>query len=151
LEGGYVAGSTTLIEYIKDNSTVLQFSNRITRPNARAITSVLENTGPRVECAETLLKRSRELVERLGDLRYEVVYFDYPVIGVVLGDMMLALLVQKRCRDQGLSVSVMVPPLVPENLSGIRLSLHGGLARSDVERVGNVFKDIKRHTEQASV
>ncbi|QQO52552.1 MAG: aminotransferase class I/II-fold pyridoxal phosphate-dependent enzyme [Thiohalocapsa sp. PB-PSB1] len=143
LEGGFVAGGARIMDYIKHNSSPLLFSNRLPTATVVMITAALDLCRGRADSGSELCEKARYLAMQLQTLGYEVVFHHYPVISLVLGDPMLALSVKKYCFDQNLMVTSLTPPIVPEDFSGIRLSLHAYLTGDDLQRIISVFKSVR--------
>ena len=152
LEGGFIAGSSRVIEFIKHISSPLLFSNGIPHAVLLAIIDAITLRLARQDSiVMDLVNNSRSLANQLGKLGYSVGFNQYPIINLILGDPMLALCVQKHCLNQGIIVTALIPPIVPEASSGIRLSMHSRLNQEDVERIVSTFSMIKKDFDESKV
>lgn len=123
-EGGYIAASREICDYLRNTSRPFIFST--------AISAV---TGAAALAALRLLKADPE--KYLGRLRENTAYMrnlltetgvgiaagDTPIIPVAVGDEKEALATAEACRKEGILLSAIRPPSVPVGTSRIRLTV----------------------------
>jgi len=152
LEGGFIAGSSRVIEHVKHVSSPLLISNGIPHAVLLNITDAISlRLAKQDNMVMELVDNSRNLAMQLEKLGYSIRFNQYPIINLILGDPMLALCVQKHCLNQGIIVTALIPPIVPETSSGIRLSLHNGLSQVDGERIVSIFSAIKKDIDESNI
>jgi len=132
--GGYIAGNTALIEYLKFTSPAFVFSAGMTPANAAAALEAL-----RVLRAEP---------ERVTKLRELAAYFvscargtglntgtssGCAVVPVVIGDSALAIRLSARLLEAGVSAAPMVAPAVPEHLARLRFFITTEHTMTDID------------------
>ncbi len=132
--GGYIAGDSALIEYLKFTSPAFVFSAGMTPAN----------TGAALEALRTL----RAEPKRVTQLRELAQYFvsaaraaglntgtsaGTPVIPILIGDSALAIRLSARLLEAGVSAAPMVAPAVPEQLARLRFFVTIEHTREDID------------------
>lgn len=119
--GGYIAGSTELVEYLKYTAPGFVYSVGISPPNAAAALAaltVLQREPWRVtrlrELATLFLKLTREHGLDTGSAA------DTPVVPVIVGSSVTALRLSNALFDRGISVQPILPPAVPDRSARLR-------------------------------
>ena len=139
-EGGYVAASREICDYLRNTSRPFIFST--------AISAV---TGAAALAALRLLKADPE--KYLGRLRENTAYMrnlltktgvdiaagDTPIIPVVVGDEKEALATVEACREEGILLSAIRPPSVPVGTSRIRLTVTAVHTKEEMEKAADVL------------
>ncbi len=120
--GGYIAGSTELIEYLKYTAPGFVYSVGISPPNAAAALAAL-----------TLLRREPQRVARLHELSGLFLELarergldtglagGTPIIPVVVGNSVKCLLLSGALFRRGINVQPIIHPAVPERAARLRL------------------------------
>ncbi len=133
--GGFVAGSRSLIDYLRNFSRPYIYSTSMPIANARAAkVAVALASGMAAERRE-LKRRSRWLRQQLRDLGYAVEAADSPILPVPLGPAELALAYAEHLRQGGLWVPAIRPPTVPPNQARLRVSLSVQHTPDDYDRL----------------
>jgi 8-amino-7-oxononanoate synthase len=120
--GGYIAGSGALIEYLKYTAPGFVYSVGMSPPNvaaALAAIRLLRKEPQRVtrlhELSELFLRLARERGLNTGASS-----IGSPVIPVIVGDSLKALLLSQALLRQGIDALPMVYPAVPDNSARLR-------------------------------
>jgi 8-amino-7-oxononanoate synthase len=120
--GGYIAGSGALIEYLKYTAPGFVYSVGMSPPNvaaALAAIRLLRKEPQRVmrlhELSELFLMLARERGLNTGASN-----IGSPVIPVIVGDSLKALLLSQALLRQGIDALPMVYPAVPDNSARLR-------------------------------
>lgn len=139
-EGGYIAASREICDYLRNTSRPFIFST--------AISAV---TGAAALAALRLLKADPE--KYLGRLRENTAYMrnlltetgvgiaagDTPIIPVAVGDEKEALATAKACRKEGILLSAIRPPSVPVGTSRIRLTVTAMHTKEEMKKAAAIL------------
>ena len=147
--GGYIAGETATIHWIRHMARSLIFSASLPAPNvaaALASLDIIEKEPERVEQVNTVADRLRNGLRGLG---FDVGNSVTPIIPVFIGDAMDALKAWRFLYDAGIYVNVAIPPAVPLGQSLLRLSVMATHTNEQLEKVFVAFAALGKATELA--
>lgn len=121
--GGYVAGSSELIQFLKYTTPGFVYSVGMTPMNAAASLAAIRQMRAQPEVLD-LLRHNAQLFLSLateagidtGDTR------DTPVIPCIVGDSLKTLKLSNRLLERGINVNPILYPAVPEDLARLRFS-----------------------------
>lgn len=133
--GGFVAGSRRVIDHLTNRSRTMIYSTASPPACCAAAREAL-----RIARDEPW---RRDRVHRLGDdlrrsLRtngWDIPRSSGPIVPVIVGDPVRALIISGKLRELGLLVPAIRPPTVPEGTSRLRISLSAGHSDADVARL----------------
>ncbi len=119
--GGYIAGSTELVEYLKYTAPGFVYSVGLSPPNAAAALAaltVLQREPRRVarlrELAALFLKLARQRGLNTGSAA------GTPVIPVIVGSSVKSLRLANALFERGINVQPILPPAVPDHSARLR-------------------------------
>jgi 8-amino-7-oxononanoate synthase len=119
--GGYIAGSTALVEYLKYTAPGFVFSVGMSPPNTAATLAAVRVLKAKPERATTLQARAKlflDLAKRQGlDTGMSQ---DYPVIPIIVGDSLKSIQLSQNLFKRGINVPFMIYPSVPQNGARLR-------------------------------
>ncbi len=121
--GGFVAGTSTLIEYLRNFARTYIYSTSMPPLIADASCVALELAAQMHQERLELRSRSREIRKRLREFGMEVGGNDSPIIPVYTSNPQECVQVSQQLREQGLLVPAIRPPTVPHDRSLLRISL----------------------------
>ena len=142
--GGLVAGSATIVEWLRQRGRPFLFSSAMTAPDVAAC---LE--------AVALLEESTELVDRLWDnaglfkqrmrqLGFNIGNSDTPIVPVMLGEAALAQQFSRRLFEEGVFAMSIGYPTVAMGKARIRVMNSAAHSREDLERALDTFDRVGR-------
>lgn len=120
--GGFIAGSESVIHYIKHTARSLMFSASMPPGNVAAVSAALDvmiNEPERIERVNLLGDRMRLEFQKLG---FNTGPSQTPIIPIVIGDESATLLTWKLLFEEGVYTNPVVSPAVPSNLCLLRTS-----------------------------
>ncbi len=122
-QGGFVAGSETLIELLINTARTFIFDTAPVPAVSAAALAALDISRSDRGLRESL--HANVLRLRIGLKKLGVTTFDNPspIVPVVLGDEQRALEVAKRVRERGIYAPAVRPPTVPIGTSRLRISV----------------------------
>jgi 8-amino-7-oxononanoate synthase len=142
--GGFVVGTSRVIDFIKHNARSLMFS---ASPPPASVATVLK--------AIEIIEREPERRQRLWDhtdymkREFTTMGFDTgdsasPVIPLVVGEDVTAFVMTKRLQEEGVFANPVVSPGVPEGRALIRTSYMATHTREHLDESLEVFQKIGR-------
>ena len=140
--GGFVAGPTDVIHYLKHNSRALIFSASPTpAATAAALASItiMENEPERIE---KLWDNTHKMLKGFKELGFDVGIAESPIIPVVIGDDMKCFKFWKRLKEEHIFVNPVVHPAVPQGRALIRTSYMATHTEEQLNRVLDAFEMI---------
>lgn len=140
--GGFVAGPSKVIDFVKHTSPALIFSASPT-PSSCAATlaalNILEREPERVAKLKANADYMREGFKNLG---FHVLDSITAIVPVIIGDMEKALMLWRRLYDAGVFVNAFVPPGVPPTLSMMRTSYMATHEKEHLDKILDVFSEV---------
>ena len=133
-QGGFVAGSKNLIEYLVNNARSFIYSTGLTPAACGAALKSLEM----IESDLTRLKKlndNRQYFESITGLKSPT-----PIYPIILGDSEKALSAATKIREAGFYVLAIRPPTVPIGTSRLRITISAGHSKTEIESFANLIK-----------
>jgi glycine C-acetyltransferase len=145
VNGGYVTGSSTIIEYLRETAPFYIYSNPITPAEAAAACKSLDILDSPEGCV--LLERVRTLTKRLEtgltDLGLEVITGEHPIVPLLIRDTeKTALLVEYLFQNSILATGLKYP-VVPRGDEEIRFQISADHTPEDIDFVLTVLRQFK--------
>jgi len=137
--GGFVAGSATLVEYLRNMARSYIYTTAPAPPAlgaALAALDILES-----DDGATLIENLRANVAALGRACPGLAACS-PIVPVVVGDAARAVAAQGCLRERGLWVPAVRPPTVPVGGSRLRISLSAAHTDDDIARLAGALHDL---------
>jgi glycine C-acetyltransferase len=142
--GGYVSGTNTMVEYLRQKARPYTFSNSL--PPSVVMASI---------AAIDLLTKDRSIVKRLHDntayfrkeirsLGFTILEGDHPIVPVMLGDASLAQDMSKALLKAGVYVKGLWFPVVPKGEARLRVQISAALMKKDLDHALNAFESVGR-------
>lgn len=145
--GGYIAGSSKYVNYLKYNLEGFIFSCGITPPNAAAALKSIQLFEERQDFFESLDKNSASFLKKLKNLGFETgMSKDTPVIPLITRDSNKALLISQQLFENGINAMPIVYPAVKENEARIRFFISAAHTDEDINKTISVLKKIKERS-----
>jgi 8-amino-7-oxononanoate synthase len=148
--GGFIAGDEPTIHWIQHFGRSLIFSASLPAPNVAAVLAALEvmKTEPeRVERVNAIGERMRQGYRELG---FDIGESQTPIIPIIIGDQMAAIMMWKALFDTGVYTNVSLPPAVPADKSLLRTSYMATHTDEQMDRVLEIFEKVGKEQEVIS-
>jgi 8-amino-7-oxononanoate synthase len=142
--GGFIAGDTKLIDFLRHNSRALMFSASLPPASVAAVMKSLDIIDQEPERREALWENTRAMSTGLLDLHYDIGSSNTPVIPILIGGMEKTFKMCIRLQEEGVFVNPVVPPAVPQNKSLIRISLMATHTRQQIDMALSCLKKVGR-------
>lgn len=121
--GGFIAGSQEVINFIKHNSRSLIFSASMTPAAVAAADKALEIMQNEPERREHLWEMTRYAWARFRENGFDINATESPIIPLMVRDTMKAMQVVTAAYEQGVFITPVIAPAVPESDVLIRFAL----------------------------
>ncbi|EMF0044044.1 glycine C-acetyltransferase [Enterococcus hirae] len=118
--GGYVAGSKSLIDWLKSRGRPFLFSTSLTPGAAGAALASIQLMQDHPELVEKVWENAIYFKEKLKKIGYDIGMSETPITPVILGDESLTQQFSKKLIENGLYVKPIVYPTVPLGTGRVR-------------------------------
>ena len=133
--GGFVCGSSRLIEWLVNRARTYVFSTAPPAPLCAAGLTALDLLRAEPWRRDTLRTNAAMMRKRLSDDGWNIPTGDSQIIPLVVGDADQALRLSARLREMGVLVPAIRPPSVPQGESLVRISLSWAHTPEAIERL----------------
>lgn len=141
-EGGFVAGSKVLIDFLLNHARTFIFQTAmppaICAASYAALEVIEESNEKRQKLFSNVKKIKTSLVEMGFDLKGELT----PIIPVIIGDATKAVMFAEKLQENGIFAPAIRPPTVPVGESRIRLTVTSDHTSNDIDDLLNCFYSI---------
>jgi len=121
--GGFVAGSESVMHYLKHHSRPLIFTAALPPANTAGVLAALEVMIAEPERRTRLWENTTRLRDGLKQLGFDLGHTQTPIIPVLIGTLERTFLFWRRVFDAGVFTNPVVPPAVPPAECRLRTSL----------------------------
>jgi 8-amino-7-oxononanoate synthase len=120
--GGFIAGTTEVVEYIQHNARAQIFTAAIPPGAVAAVEAALDILEAEPERRERLWENTRYMLKELEGLGFDTCGSESPVISLLVGEDGATFQMAKRLQEEGVFVNPVMTPAVPAGHSMIRTS-----------------------------
>ncbi|RKX43623.1 MAG: 8-amino-7-oxononanoate synthase [Thermotogae bacterium] len=140
--GGYVAGKTELVEYLKQKARPFLFSSPLSPADTAACleaVKILEESSERVE---NLWKNANYFKAEMKNMGYDIGNSETPITPVMLYDAKLASEFSQKLFENGIFAQSIGYPTVPQGKARIRVMISAAHTREDLDFALEKFRSI---------
>ncbi|TVP81914.1 MAG: 8-amino-7-oxononanoate synthase [Alkalicoccus sp.] len=141
-EGGFAAGSKTLIDFLLNHSRPFIFQTAVPPASCAASVAALQIMEKQKERREQLMTYVTRVKRSLTNLGFQLTGDETPIIPVLIGDVEQAGRFTKKLEEQGIYAPAIRPPTVPAGESRIRLTVTAAHDSGDVDKLITAFHEI---------
>jgi len=142
--GGFIAGDTQVIEWIKHHARSLIFSAAPPPASMGAVLAALGILEREPERRERLWDHTRYMLRELATLGFDTGASASPVIPMVVGEDLTAFRMTARLLEEGVFVNPVISPAVPPGHAMIRTSYMATHERSHLDRALEAIAKVGR-------
>ena len=142
--GGYIAGSSDLITYLKHSMRAFVFSAALPPASAAAATASFEVIEQEPERVKTLQANVNYFIKGLQERGFNTLNSATPIVPIIAGDDEPAWMMAKLSQDEGIFVLPIVAPAVPSGTSRLRANVTAGHTLKEIEQAMDVFERAGR-------
>lgn len=154
-EGGYVAAKSNIIEYLINSSRPFIFSTALSPATLAAADAALQLLQTQAHKYLGLLWDNTVLMRSLlAEVGLQVIAGNTPIIPVMVGKADLTMEFANRLREEGILVSGIRPPTVPQGESRLRITVTAAHSEQQLHQaaqtIASVWQKLKmQHGKQA--
>lgn len=139
--GGYIAGSSALVDYLRFSAPGFVFSVGMTPANAAAALAALRVLRAEPERVAVVQERTAEFVAACRARGIDIGgSHGAAIVPVMVGDAERALRLSQELRAQGIEAPPMLPPSVPEGQARVRFFVSSAHRSGDIVRTVNALE-----------
>lgn len=140
--GGYVAGKSKLIDWLKVASRPFLFSTSVTPADAAASTKAIERLLESSDLVDALWENGNYLKEGLKSLGFDIGESETPITPCIIGDEKKAQQFSQRLFEEGVYAKAIVFPTVPRGTGRVRNMPTAAHTKSMLDEALAVYKKI---------
>ncbi|MFD6438569.1 8-amino-7-oxononanoate synthase [Peribacillus sp. NPDC060186] len=142
-EGGYIAGSRSLVDYFLNRARPFVFSTALSAGVVASALTAVDIIQSEPERRVRLRAMSQRLYNELTSLGYTVSGGETPILAIICGEPEQAMFLSKELHKHGIYAPAIRPPTVPSGTSRIRLTLMATHQEEQMNHVIDVFRTIR--------
>jgi 8-amino-7-oxononanoate synthase len=146
--GGFIAGSSNVMNYIKHNARSLIFSASMPPANVATVSKAIDIMLSEPERIENLWKLTRHAQEEFRKRGFDIGRTESPIIPLFVRDTVKALTAVRLALDEGIFITPVVPPAVPQDSVIIRFAL---MATHSMEQLDEAIEKITKIFRQLEI
>lgn len=140
--GGYVAGSRSLVEYLRQKARPFLFSSAVTPPDVAASIAAVDILSASTELVDRLWENTRYFKEEMRRLGFDLGRSETPITPVMLSEAKLAQAFSKKLFEEGIFAQAIGYPTVPKGKARIRVMLSATHSRDDLDFALEKFEKV---------
>lgn len=141
--GGFVCGSSALIDLLSNTARTQFFSTALPPPVCAAASAAVQLVHSEPERRRRVRAKAREIRHGLRSLGWHVFGEpDCPIIPVLCGTPALAMRIAADLQERGILAAAVRPPTVPRGTSRLRLSLSAAHSDEDLQQLLEAFDQL---------
>jgi len=142
--GGFVAGSTVLIEYLKQRGRPFLFSTGMTPADVAACLAAVDLLDASDERVRQLWDNARYFRGRMNEAGFDTGHTETPITPVMIGDAAMAGRLSRGLFEQGVFAQSIGFPTVPRGKARIRVMISAVHSREDLDYGVEKFVSVAR-------
>ena len=141
--GGFVAGNTELVDLLINRAQAFIYTSALPPDACAAATAALELIETRPDLREDLWRNVHTIQNALTDLGFDIMDSQSQIVPVLIGDAARTMAISNRLFEEGIYLSGIRPPTVPDGESRLRLTLMANHSEVDINRLIQAMADVR--------
>ncbi len=142
--GGFAAGDSAVISYLRHNARSLIFSASIPASACATVLTAIEIMREEPERRARLWQNARRMQAELSGLGFDTFGSESPIVPVIVGGTLRTFEFWKRLLDAGVFTNPVIAPAVPATSGRIRTSYMATHTDAQLDRVLVAFERVGR-------
>jgi 8-amino-7-oxononanoate synthase len=142
--GGFVAGPSSVIEYLRHNSRTLIFSASMPPASVATVLAALDVMEEEPERRDRLWRNARRMHGAFRDLGFDIGRTQTPVVPIIVGELEKTLLFWKELFEAGIFTNPIISPAVPARMCLLRTSYMATHTDAELDRVIETMERVGR-------
>ena len=139
--GGYIAGRSELITYLRHTVRAFVFSAALPPASAAAAKASFEVIEEEPERVKALQANVDYFIKGLQERGFNTLKSETPIVPIIAGDDERAWMMAKLSQEQDIFVLPVVSPAVPAGTSRLRANVTAGHTLEEIEQAMDVFEE----------
>ena len=144
--GGFVAGSSALIDTLVQRSRPQLFSNALPATVACSSLAAIEYLDEHPELVRRLRDNTRYFRDGLVRIGYKPLISESAIVPIIVGETAFAISISDKLLKAGVFVTGFGYPVVPEGTARIRVQISAALSRDEMDRALRTFESVGKET-----
>jgi len=140
--GGFVAGSSELIDYLINRSRSFIFSTALPPAICTASLKSLELIEKKPGIRELLRQRVKETCSELSSIGIQIPETLSPIIPIIIGDEERALNLSEKLLEHGILIPAIRYPTVPKKSARLRLTVSAAHTENEIDQLVFTLKKL---------
>jgi len=140
--GGYIAGSSKLVEFLRQRARPFLFSSAATPPDVAACIAAIDILEKSDEPVRKLWANADYFTDKLKELGFDCGESQTPIIPVMLGEAATAWDFSKKLFEEKIFATAIAFPTVPRGKARIRVMMSAAHSREDLDYAIDKFKTV---------
>jgi glycine C-acetyltransferase len=144
--GGYVAGSSEIVDYLRQRARPFLFSSAATPPDVAACIAAVDILQETDAPVKKLWENAKYFKAEMQKLGFDTGHSETPITPVMLGEAKTAWDFSKRLFDENVFGTAIAFPTVPKGKARIRVMLSAAHSKEDLdfalEKFAKVGKEL---------
>lgn len=145
--GGLVAGSQTVVDWLRQRGRPFLFSSAMTVPDVAACLAAVDLLEESTELVDRLWRNAAYFKQGMNDLGFDTGHTETPIVPVMLGEARLAQQFSKRLFEEGVFAMAIAFPTVPRGLARIRVMNSAAHSTDDLDQALSIFAKVGRELD----
>lgn len=142
--GGLVAGSQTIVDWLRQRGRPFLFSSAMTVPDVAACIESVNVLQESTELVDQLWANTAIFKQGMAALGFDTGQSQTPIVPVLLGEAPLAQQFSRRLFEEGVFAMAIGYPTVPMGKARVRAMNSAAHSRQDLEQALDVFERVGR-------
>jgi len=142
--GGFVAGTESVIHYLKHHARSLMFTAALPASNTAGVLAALDVLQSEPERRAALWENTRRLADGLKSLGFDIGPSETPIVPVLIGPLDKMLVVWRKLFDAGVFTNPVPPPAVPPSQCRLRASVMATHTAEQIDFALDAFAGIAK-------
>ena len=141
--GGFVAGNAKLVDLLINRAQAFIYTSALPPDACAAATAALGFIETRPDLREALWRNVHAVQNALNDLRFNLMGSQSQIVPILVGDAARTMAISDHLFEEGIYLSGIRPPTVPEGESRLRLTLMADHSEDDINRLIQAMADVR--------
>ena len=141
--GGYIAGSRRLIDHLLNHSRAFIYTTALPSDACAAAATALKIVTSQPELRDRLRRNGARLREGLLAMGFDLMGSETQIIPILIGDAKKAVAISDALYEQGIFLSAIRPPTVPDGQSRLRLTVTASHDEADIAHLLETMRDVR--------
>ena len=141
--GGFVAGDAELVDLLINRAPAFIYTSALPPDACAAVTAALGLIETRSDLRNGLWRNVHAVQSALRDLGFDLMGSQSQIVPILIGDTERTMAISDRLFREGIYLSGIRPPTVPEGESRLRLTLMADHSKEDITRLIDALADVR--------